>query len=471
MHRLLQQPDTRLIHQTMRWDTAALTIAAVVGGMIALWWLWPASRPFAPQGWSLMKFNTATSLLLAVASAALQGHHAARWHLQLGRGLGCVVLLLAALNLVQWITGLDLGIDEWLVADESPSLPGRMSLQTTAGYVLVGATLLCLHNAKDSKCGHVADGLAMLMVVLVLTVAAGYLFNATKLFGSDEMTRMSPQTLLGFGCMALVFGVRRARRGFSEALMGLGVGSQLARSMMPIGILLPAMLTISQSMMVTRGWLHPSYAAALHVTLASSLIMLLVLWMARRLNVLEANLRMASLTDELTGVSNRRGFMTLGELALAGVRRHDDESALLYFVDVDGLKRVNDELGHEAGSTLIKTVADTLRNSFRSSDVVGRIGGDEFCVLAVNSVDAPERVIHRLRKRAIDLRERQALPFDVQFSVGAAKVDPSQPRALEEAMRLADERMYAIKQQRKTTRRSVYGSSQALTRKPLQPAL
>ncbi|MFA5938417.1 MAG: GGDEF domain-containing protein [Sinimarinibacterium sp.] len=457
MHALSNRPDFRLLAQLRRLDRLAVFAAMVTACTVIALWLIPALRPLAPAGWSLMKFNTAAGLLLAAVSAWLQVPESGVRRLLAGRITAAAVLLLASATATQWWWGFDLGIDQGLVADSSPSYPGRMSQQTTVGFVLVGSTLLCLRSEKG-LCGTASDILAILTLGLVLAVAAGYLYDATGLYGSDRLTRMSPQTLAGFACLAFVLSVRRARQGYTDVLVGIGIGSRIARLLLPIGVAVPMLIAIGQRFIVTHEWLGVSYASALRTTAVSMFVLLIVIWMARRINELETELRQASLTDELTGVHNRRGFLLLAEQALLGARR-DDHPAMLYFVDIDGLKAVNDRQGHEAGSILIRAVAELLRSEFREGDIIGRIGGDEFCALALEQRAAPQATIERLLERASRLREQKGLPFDVSFSIGAAPIDPREPRALEAAMQLADQRMYEIK--RKRPRNDASGRSAA----------
>src|SRR5579885_3216035 len=97
--------------------------------------------------------------------------------------------------------------------------------------------------------------------------------------------------------------------------------------------------------------------------------------------LLERELRSLALTDDLTGLYNRRAFLTLASQQMK-LSRRKGKSLLLFFADVDGLKRINDEFGHQAGDLAIARTAEALERSFRKSDIVARIGGDEFVALA-----------------------------------------------------------------------------------------
>lgn len=150
-------------------------------------------------------------------------------------------------------------------------------------------------------------------------------------------------------------------------------------------------------------------------------------------------------TDELTGLYNRRGFFTLAEHALKRAKR-DGTSCLLIYADIDGLKAVNDSLGHATGSELLRDTGDILRKVFRESDVVARIGGDEFAVLAPdNDADKAPVVLKRLQDQ-IELFNQAALrKYKIALSAGVACYSPESPSSVQDLLREADDRLYAQK--------------------------
>jgi diguanylate cyclase (GGDEF)-like protein len=159
-----------------------------------------------------------------------------------------------------------------------------------------------------------------------------------------------------------------------------------------------------------------------------------------------------SLTDELTGLCNRRGFLEQARRQIKILRRQR-RPALLFFADVDGLKQINDQLGHETGDAAIREAADVLRQSFRDTDVLARLGGDEFVVM-VAEVDrvVGARILDRIEA---NLRRRNALPersFPIAMSVGLSAYDPEEPLPLDELLARADSEMYQQKQRRKKER-------------------
>jgi diguanylate cyclase (GGDEF)-like protein len=155
-------------------------------------------------------------------------------------------------------------------------------------------------------------------------------------------------------------------------------------------------------------------------------------------------IRRISLMDELTGLNNRRGFHVLAEEALLAARRQG-RAACAIFIDADGLKSVNDRLGHETGNALLADVARAIKAAFRESDVIGRLGGDEFAVLTAGGED-PEAMRTRLQATLRDFsRPGQAYALAASVGVAQARDDES----LDALLARADQAMYADKQQRR----------------------
>ncbi|MDJ0975111.1 MAG: sensor domain-containing diguanylate cyclase [Planctomycetota bacterium] len=149
--------------------------------------------------------------------------------------------------------------------------------------------------------------------------------------------------------------------------------------------------------------------------------------------------------DALTRISNRRGFDLLAEKALAHCRRTASDATLL-FIDMDGFKAINDEFGHEAGDAALMDMADLLLTTFRESDVVARIGGDEFCVLMIDSSRAStELAIRRLRVAAERHNRRRGRPYLLRFSIGVAPYRTRRHMSIADLLREADQRMYGDK--------------------------
>jgi diguanylate cyclase (GGDEF)-like protein len=162
-------------------------------------------------------------------------------------------------------------------------------------------------------------------------------------------------------------------------------------------------------------------------------------------------IRQLSITDDLTGLNNRRGFYHLAEPALHAARR-DGRSCLLAFIDVDGLKGVNDEYGHSAGDALIADIAHVLRSALRRSDILARIGGDEFCVLITEHDVDPALLRQRLVEGFGRFNETAERPYRLSASVGLMRAPATDASTVEELLARADQLMYAEKKGRPAAR-------------------
>ena len=159
-----------------------------------------------------------------------------------------------------------------------------------------------------------------------------------------------------------------------------------------------------------------------------------------------SEMRMLSLTDVLTGLYNRRGFFLQAEQIYRLARRQRTKSAVI-FADIDGLKRVNDQLGHEAGDAMIKDAALVFRQSFRHADVVARLGGDEFVAYTLDD-EQPGVILARIEANLSAFNLMQERPYCVSISAGVVLVDSSADQTLSHYVLLADEQMYAQKRSR-----------------------
>ncbi len=152
-----------------------------------------------------------------------------------------------------------------------------------------------------------------------------------------------------------------------------------------------------------------------------------------------------SLIDELTQLKNRRGFFELAEQALKSGQR-EPHTLALFFMDLNGLKQINDTLGHVSGDEALRDTAEVLRTTFRGSDIVARLGGDEFVALAhLHGERDVETLCTRLREHLRAFNASRQRPYEIDLSIGATLVDEPAEQNLEEFIARADEAMYQEK--------------------------
>ncbi len=159
-----------------------------------------------------------------------------------------------------------------------------------------------------------------------------------------------------------------------------------------------------------------------------------------------------SVMDELTGLYNRRGFLTLSSQQIALKKRNNNELLMVYF-DIDGMKKINDTLGHSVGDFALVSFAGLLKKVFRSSDIIARIGGDEFVILAIDCTIREYRKIRMRLDHAIEeFNASSNQQFQLAFSAGAAPCDPDTTLSIEQMMEEADAELYKEKKKKKGNR-------------------
>ena len=162
-----------------------------------------------------------------------------------------------------------------------------------------------------------------------------------------------------------------------------------------------------------------------------------------------------ALIDDLTGLHNRRGFV-----ALAGhyvkIANRSGTPFLIAFIDLDGLKQINDTFGHQEGNRALVEAASVLKDACRQSDILARLGGDEFAILVTDVVEDCTDVLHRRIQQKLDSCNRNpGRGYPLSFSVGMVRANTTEPADLDQLLHQADGLMYAQKQRKHATRESV----------------
>jgi diguanylate cyclase (GGDEF)-like protein/PAS domain S-box-containing protein len=166
---------------------------------------------------------------------------------------------------------------------------------------------------------------------------------------------------------------------------------------------------------------------------------------------LEDNAFELAITDELTGLNNRRGFFSKADYLLKLAKR-DKKPCMLISADLDGLKNINDNLGHAKGDQALKEAASVFKRTFRDIDILARLGGDEFCILAIglSPNKGAKALLSRLESEIKKINSREHRPFTLSISLGISHCDVDCPSNLLEMMALADRQMYENKRKMKT---------------------
>jgi diguanylate cyclase (GGDEF)-like protein/PAS domain S-box-containing protein len=172
---------------------------------------------------------------------------------------------------------------------------------------------------------------------------------------------------------------------------------------------------------------------------------------------LEEKLRESAIKDILTGLFNRKGFFTLAEKQLKLAERNK-RNMIVLFLDLDNMKEINDRFGHKEGDEALIETASFLRRTFRESDIIARMGGDEFAVLVTepSGREVEKVIVKHLQYSLRDLNEelrRSGRAYRLSFSVGSAYYDPKRPCTVGDILAVADEKMYQEKKKRRRKRK------------------
>lgn len=163
----------------------------------------------------------------------------------------------------------------------------------------------------------------------------------------------------------------------------------------------------------------------------------------------EAAIQTLSLADELTGLYNRRGFLAFSRQHLNSLHR-TNKGVIVVYADLDSLKLINDTFGHKEGDRALVKTADLMKETFRTSDILGRLGGDEFTALAAVEPDGGvEKLLTRLEQRFANYNALKLVPYKLSISIGVAHRESHCPQSMEDLMALADLAMYENKRSKR----------------------
>lgn len=293
-----------------------------------------------------------------------------------------------------------------------PAGPNKMIVAVAAGAVaalMAGLWLILGRRRIPAGWGHAA-------ATAILLVVAAYLVLRGQLHPTHQQTTNFMLLVVGAGALIL-----------SARWYALAIIAALAAW---VSVAVPNWGPDSGQM--AFGLLNATLlSVVIHVTRRRAML---------RLIDARAEVADLALLDELTGLRNRRAFIEIGGEHVARARRWGRSTTLL-FIDVDGLKQINDGLGHAAGDLALQRVAAALQTSFREADLIARIGGDEFVVLTPGSGLAVDAAVARLTD-VLAPSEKLVSGYRLAVSVGQAVIEPDATEDLGSALKRADTAMY-----------------------------
>ena len=415
---LIKANPERLVPRIAECLAASLAILSLAGWIFRI----PALASVVP-GLVSMKPNTAIAFLLL--AGALYSAEQKRWP-RCQRWLALTAAVIGSLTLLEYLAGRDFGLDEALFRDPGRSLhPGRMAPITAVNFILLASALLVpLFRLSD----YVREFLALLVALSSTFAIVGYIYGVPVLYGAltSSSTAMALHTGVSFLALAIGFLFIERKEGFVRVFHGPSIASMAARYLVPPAVLVPVVLG---GLFIHSRWNlgHPHLVMALSVV-ADIVLLVGLIWlfagMFQRVERERAFVQHQAVTDELTGIYNRRHFETRLELEIQRARRYGAPLALL-MIDVDNFKQLNDNYGHLVGDRVLYGLARECESCLRTSDVFCRYGGDEFVIIAPEtSAQAAMAMARRMRQKIDAIRAGQAFET-LGISVGIAVWDDS----------------------------------------------
>jgi diguanylate cyclase (GGDEF)-like protein len=325
-----------------------------------------------------------------------------------------------------------------------------LPVHSPAAFALLSLSMV-LVSIVGPLVQRIADGLVPLMCLVTLVLLSENLFGEVGLLRLSANNMISPLLLTCLVLLTFVVALRQAERGVWSIFVGAGIGSRIARGFAPVLLVIPFFIEVARTRIIPSDLVPEQYGAAILTSLAAGLSMVLLLVLVWRINTMEKEIHDLTLRDELTGLYNMRGFYLLGEQTLRLAQRAELPFSVL-FIDLDGLKKINDDLGHNTGSSYLAETGEVVMACFRETDVKGRFGGDEFVVAGQFSMVGIELAATRLRSMAEQRNVAVPRKYPLSLSVGYVTLDHPSNESLKELVRRADEAMYRDKRSKKVAR-------------------
>lgn len=440
----LEQTDPVLLRRFEQFRTICLAAATLLITIVLVAQFFPglhiATRPSMPA-----KTVLVTLLLLIGMPLAWEKNSGLWWRMGIA-----LAAMAALLSLVELIRGLASGpiIYQLLFSGGTPAPhPDGMPAQAAFAFFLLSiVTLLAL--AEKGIPSLIADLFALALFTFVFSLLSRTGYAMAGIFPDTVKEAMHASVLAEVSLLSLAALAKRCDQGVFRILLAPGLAGRTARVLTPLLIVLPFVREgVRERLMLVHHVSEHAVAAVFGSTAASISVLLLItvtIYMGR----MEREIHNLGLRDELTGLYNLRGFQVLASQALRMAQRSNLPFSLM-FLDVDDLKQINDGIGHGAGSALLVDTANLLRGNFRETDVVARIGGDEFVVAGQFTEMAIMEAAIRLSDQASATRVHGSDGTTVSFSIGHVTAAPGETRTLQEMLDEADAAMYEQKRRKK----------------------
>jgi diguanylate cyclase (GGDEF)-like protein len=443
--------DPDLLHQLFFAQQFCLVVVFQLAIIALLAHLFASINHLLPETLTRMRAPSALAALFSALSFLLSESDRSSRKVLLSQIFAVLAALIAATYFFEPAFHIASRIDAFLKLGQVEAPWSRVPMAAGVGYVILALVML-LVRARRPFPSRVADGITSCLCLLVLVLFSEFLFGVAHIPGSSTVGLTSTPTLICLVLLTLVAVFRRSENGMFSLFLGYGIGSRNARWLAPVLLALPFLREVGRARVLNAQLIPAHYATAVMASLATVISFGLLIFLAGRINRMQIEIQDLTLRDELTGLYNVRGFNLLAEQALRLARRAQQPFSVL-FVDLDDLKKINDVHGHSAGSASIAEAAQLLNATFRETDVIGRVGGDEFVVAGQFSEESILHAIERLEKAAAQISGEKGRDFGLSLSMGFAVNEANPDESLRGLLARADKAMYDVKRLKKTAMR------------------
>ena len=445
------EPDPALLSKLAVVQSLCLGLVALIALAVFGSWLFPSFATYLPPFATRMSIPMALTVLLCALSLAISesGHHLSLP--MVGRYIAAQAGLLSLLILFESMRKMFPAVDLLLEGDRAPGNTGDLPIHSPALFAILSSMIILVSSSRPVA-RRISEALVPLLCLLTLVLLSENLFGAFGLLPLSANNMISPILLMCLVLLTFVVALRQMEQGVWSIFVGAGIGSRIARGFAPVLLVIPFLIEFARTRVVLKDLMPAQYGEAILTSLAAGLSMVLLLVLVWRINSMEQEIHDLTLRDELTGLYNMRGFYLLGEQTLRLAQRAELPFSVL-FIDLDGLKKINDDLGHNVGSSYLAETGELVMQTFRETDVKGRFGGDEFVVAGQFSMVGIEIAASRLKAAAAESNGRNPRKYPLSLSVGWVTLDHPSSESLKELVTRADEAMYREKKSKKVARR------------------
>lgn len=433
------EPNQNILHSAFFIEQICLVVAIQVVLVNLLSFVFVPVYELLPSVLLHMRVSSAFAALCGTLALFFSEEGRSAKLRRIGQVSATATVAVAAVTL--WLVS-SRGLRGYSLAEEQGSL-----LISPLAFLMLGAAILLIRS-RDSLASRIADILACGLALLVLTLDLEFLFGVAHIPGSSVSGPLRFPTLVCLSLLTAVIILRRAAHGIFSVFLGDGIGGRISRILAPILIAVPILREIGRARLLDTDLVPAHNATAILTTITITVSFALLVVLTRLIDRMQNEMEDLHLRDDLTGLYNFRGFNLFAEQLFRLARRTGQPFGIL-FVDMDNLKRINDQLGHNVGSVSLVETAKLLTSSFRETDVIGRLGGDEFVVAGEFNQEELNVAMDRLRAAAASKTRLAGSSFSLSLSMGSACAGNAPGESLKSLVAQADKAMYKEKRAKK----------------------